>query len=350
MESIEVRLTPASLQRHFENFLLSNQILLAQIAKTSDAPEKLRLCIAAAQKCLQASKTASPPEQAGLRRQAQTLISQAEQLKRQTSKSPSTTTINTESLTKALPALIEKNQPPSYDLLTLSGPAQSRRLPVSEQKILWLSSRVNGHTFPPWTRMPELLDFTLSDQSGPFHEGYDLGLSKHQRENFDKWARPEDAVPPPSWFPDRKGITPTMKSAQNVDLVQDTALDCSVVASLCAGASRSEKGFQSMLSRVIFPFDLQNKCPAISPNGRYLYRFNFNGCFRAVEIDDRLPVSKSKRLLHTVDRNNPRLLWPALLEKAYLKVRGGYDFPGSNSNTDIWIMGGWIPEIVFLEQ
>jgi hypothetical protein len=81
-----------------------------------------------------------------------------------------------------------------------------------------------------------------------------------------------------------------------------------------------------------------------------MFRFNFNGCYRLVVVDDRLPVSKSKRILHIIDRNNPCLLWPALLEKAYLKVRGGYDFPGSNSNTDLWIIAGWIPEQVFLQQ
>jgi calpain-7 len=81
-----------------------------------------------------------------------------------------------------------------------------------------------------------------------------------------------------------------------------------------------------------------------------MFKFNFNGAHRCVEVDDRLPVSKTKRVLHVVDRNNPSLLWPALLEKAYLKVRGGYAFPGSNSNTDLWIMAGWIPEQVFLQE
>ena len=88
----------------------------------------------------------------------------------------------------------------------------------------------------------------------------------------------------------------------------------------------------------------------MSPNGMYYFRFNFNGDRRVVGIDDQLPVSKTERMLHIIDRNNPCLLWPALIEKAYLKVRGGYDFPGSNSNTDLWIMTGWIPEIVFLQK
>ena len=88
----------------------------------------------------------------------------------------------------------------------------------------------------------------------------------------------------------------------------------------------------------------------ISPNGKYIVQLHFNGCSRSVVIDDRLPVSHSSRVLHVADRNNPSLLWPALVEKAYLKVRGGYDFPGSNSGTDLWVLTGWIPEQIFLQR
>jgi calpain-7 len=76
----------------------------------------------------------------------------------------------------------------------------------------------------------------------------------------------------------------------------------------------------------------------------------FNGCWRRVDIDDRLPTSKTSRVLHVVDRRCPGLLWPALVEKAYLKVRGGYDFPGSNSGTDLAVITGWIPQQVFLHD
>jgi calpain-7 len=44
-------------------------------------------------------------------------------------------------------------------------------------------------------------------------------------------------------FPNgRDGIGPLMSSTRSVDLVQDAASDCSVVASLCAGIARAERG------------------------------------------------------------------------------------------------------------
>ena len=81
-----------------------------------------------------------------------------------------------------------------------------------------------------------------------------------------------------------------------------------------------------------------------------VFKLYVNGTFRKVEIDDRLPCARLGRSIYTVDRSNADSLWPALVEKACLKVRGGYDFPGSNSGTDIWILTGWIPEQIFLQR
>lgn len=108
--------------------------------------------------------------------------------------------------------------------------------------------------------------------------------------------------------------------------------------------------FVKLLASIIYPYDKSQIRPRVSKNGKYIFRLHFNGCFRKVVVDDRLPSSNTTRSLHVIDRNNPQLLWPALIEKAYLKVRGGYDFPGSNSGTDLWVLTGWIPEQVFLQR
>jgi len=143
-----------------------------------------------------------------------------------------------------------------------------------------------------------------------------------------------------------------MVVGDDCDLVQDITADCSVVASLCAAMRhmRPEQGRGSLLGSLMHPFDGEKGRPAVSGNGKYVFRMHFNGCFRRVEIDDRLPTTSTGRTLFVVDRRNPQLVWPALVEKAYLKIRGGYDFPGSNSGTDLWVLTGWIPEQIFLQD
>ena len=105
-----------------------------------------------------------------------------------------------------------------------------------------------------------------------------------------------------------------------------------------------------MISCNLYPYSNSLQRPTMSPNGKYVLRLFFNGCSRKVVIDDRLPASRTSRNLHVVDRSQPTLLWPALVEKAYLKIRGGYDFPGSNSGTDLHVLTGWIPEQLFLQR
>nr|CDP32078.1 Putative calpain-like protease palB/rim-13 [Podospora anserina S mat+] len=211
----------------------------------------------------------------------------------------------------------------------------TRVLSTSERTILLRSSKLHGLIFPPWTA-----DTESKVDSTPF------SLSPEQRAIFSGWKRPLELVPGVD-----DGNLEWMMTAENpIDLAQDLATDCSVVASLCAASPHftSEKG--SLLSSLMYPFDYEHKRPKVVKNGPYLFRLNFNGCWRSVAVDDRLPATSTDRTLYVVDRRNPKLLWPALVEKAYLKIRGGYDFPGSNSGTDLHVLTGWIPEQIFLKS
>ncbi|KAH6890297.1 hypothetical protein B0T10DRAFT_315346 [Thelonectria olida] len=207
------------------------------------------------------------------------------------------------------------------------------------------SSRLHGNYFPPWTSNPAEDEFVLPPNKVTFADNAVLTLSPKQEATFGGWKTLRELYPESDQTDDET----FMGSVNGCDLVQDLTTDCSVVASLCA-ATRILTGRNSVLSSILYPFDHAKGMPKFSASGKYVLRLHFNGCSRRVVIDERLPASITDRTLYVVDRQNPRLVWPALLEKAYLKVRGGYDFPGSNSGTDLWVLTGWIPEQLFLQR
>lgn len=215
-------------------------------------------------------------------------------------------------------------------LIKLKVPVSDEFKLTNREKIIVLrSSKIHGCVFPPWKCSPHSTEF-----ENPWQDETDFRLSKEQKEVFDGWRRCSE-----------QGEVSITRS-EKVDLVQDIATDCSVVASLCALTARSERlGSQHEDIQKIIRFPV-----GASKNGKYVYKLHFNGCFRKVVIDDRLPTSKVIRSLHCFDRNDPRNTDAPLMEKAYLKVRGGYDFAGSNSGTDLWILTGWIPEQLFLQR
>ncbi|TVY78402.1 Calpain-like protease, partial [Lachnellula suecica] len=294
----------------------------SQVDKSPTKDEALKHAIHAAELYMKVTKLASTDtEQTRLRGKCKQLLSRAEEIKKAAQWTP---VVSKEVLLKA--------------------PVSGRQISKKEEVILLEGSKLHGFIFPPWTNEPNESLFRSTPAEPPFYtEPADLKLSDAQREIFAGWRRPHEGVNPIS----DEDLT---FSVEELDLVQDITTDCSVVASLCAASARAGKGHGLLLPTTMYPFDRQKFRPQVSKNGKYIFRLHFNGCFRKVTIDDRLPASNTSRCLHVIDRNNPNLLWPALIEKAYLKVRGGYDFPGSNSGTDLWVMTGWIPEQVFLQN
>ncbi|KAI0165806.1 PALB protein [Xylariaceae sp. FL1272] len=265
----------------------------------------------------------TPQDKARLKKKCEQLIQTAEKLKKSARSTDSV-------------ADIERR---------LKLPPQVRKIPTSEKNILYRSSRLHGNTFPPWESDPEPDSF----RGDLFSDPSLFTLSSKQQAVFAGWKRPNEIIRAKSEPLQALGGN-DLEAGDDYDLVQDITTDCSVVASLCASMRHLRPGSNSILPALMFPTNTRDGQPMVAKNGLYIFRMFFNGCFRKVVIDDRLPASSNDRTLFVVDRRNPKLLWPALIEKAYLKIRGGYDFPGSNSGTDLSILTGWIPQQLILRS
>ncbi|GEM06139.1 calcium-dependent cysteine-type endopeptidase [Rhodotorula toruloides] len=150
------------------------------------------------------------------------------------------------------------------------------------------------------------------------------------------------------------------------DIVQDNVSDCSVVAALIVAAAHHAKFGSKLAFSCLYPQD-PSGLPVESPDGTYRACLLANGVWRAVRksldaprldllslspvghaaIDDELPATADGRPSFACTRNRDQL-WPALVEKAYLTMMGGYDFAGSNSANDLYALSGWIPEYISL--
>jgi calpain-15 len=88
-----------------------------------------------------------------------------------------------------------------------------------------------------------------------------------------------------------------------------------------------------------------------NPPGGYLVKFYKYGKEVYVMVDDRLPYSKEGELLFGKSEKGEKVLWPAILEKAYAKLNKGYAniAKGKMHIAMSEITGGYPTEIVLKE-
>lgn len=191
---------------------------------------------------------------------------------------------------------------------------------TTNDKIIWLNSKVNKETIYP------ILDF------GSLKSTSELFLKDHEEEELllpvnAKYEKIHDL----NWSLDHENL---------INLYQDKLSNCSFVSSFL---SLVHSGNESKLYDIITPH---------GPSEFYNVSLRFNGTVRKVTIDNKLPILEDKSRSITIrSSSDPKLYWPALIEKAYLKVMGqGYSFEGSNMAADTYNLTGWIPEIIQIKD
>ena len=210
----------------------------------------------------------------------------------------------------------------------------------AEIEVLKRSSLIASGIFLPWSAEEakslshRVRDLTSGRQrpSPPFVDpNGELALSSKQRKHFHCWARPaEIAQMRRNQGRDQK--TPVMiRSINPYSIRQQYVTDCSFISSLIIAAAFEKKFRKRLITSIIYPQD-ENGVPIVNPEGKYMVKLWLNGVARQVVVDDRLPIQRQSNLLCSHTTGSPERLevWVSIIEKAYMKLCGGYDFPGSN--------------------
>ncbi|KDR76346.1 hypothetical protein GALMADRAFT_247750 [Galerina marginata CBS 339.88] len=227
--------------------------------------------------------------------------------------------------------------------------------PQEQFYVIKKGGTVNGLFFPLWDDpfpMKGSTSITYSDPDGQ------PKLSPEQQKVSPIWRRPRLGPTVLGPVQPRRSILPQ-------EILQYIVTDCSVCASIsvCLEHSRRFGPTLESLIRDSSGPTAQSRSTGKVANGRHDVRVLFNGAWRRVAIDDQLPFHPTQGTLmcmSVLPLPSPSIfqdtslseetLWPSLLEKAYMKLMGGYDFPGSNSSIDLHTLAGWIPEHVEIKR
>ena len=263
------------------------------------------------------------------RKQLLAILSRAEELSLPSSSAPATdgTDGRPASTNPSLPSVPTSKRPGAKRCAP-----PSSKLTNPEIEILKRSSRINGKIFQPW-----IGSYDEKNERYTFPEPFldpngRLKLSKSQKEHFHAWRRPSQFC-----------SKPVMISKISPYCIQQSVIeDCSFVSSLCITASYERRFHKKLITKIIFPQNREG-LPVYNPCGKYMVKLWHNGVARKVIVDDQFPVDRHGNLLCSTSSNSNEL-WVSIIEKAYMKLNGGYEFGGSNSGIDLFALTGWIPE------
>ncbi|XP_062278535.1 calpain-7 [Scomber scombrus] len=317
--------------------------------------EAIELYTQAVELCIKTSNdTSDQALQTKLKQLARQALERAEGLKESQSKSTpaqtpdrtGTGTKPTSSGTSAGPvrqffplgpdfSIHDRPQPQPVRAVQSSEP-HGQRYTSDEIEVLRSTSTINSIAYVPFMSvdLKERFAFPVpfSDKTGK------LALSPKQKAIFSRWVRPDEICNNPTMI----------MSVSSFSIKQTVVSDCSFVASLAISAAYERRYNKKLITSIIYPQNRRGE-PEYNPCGKYMVKLHINGVPRKVIIDDYLPVDRNGELLCSYSSNRNEL-WVSLIEKAYMKVMGGYDFPGSNSNIDLHALTGWIPERIAMHS